>query len=948
MQGNVAALQSYLASVGVDEIDALMVYDPDNDIRGEDLQYARSGRDESLRPCIHFGMRAFGSQKMSFLTSHNLQRKLAIIFDGELLSAPTIQGRISDSGQITGQFPQEEVDFIVNILKSGSLPIVLDKEPIQDDPTDSELGRDMQEKGIYSIVVALSVVFVFVLAYYRFSGLVACFALILNMLLTVGIMFLVQAPFSLPGLAGLVLTVGMSVDANVLIFERIREELARGAALRMAIRNGFDRAMVTIIDSNLTTLLTAVVLYWIGTDQVKGFGATLILGIITSMFTAIFVSRAILEIGERTQWMKSIKMSQFFSTPTIDWCKYLTPALVVSSILIAVGLAATIARGKGIFDIDLAGGTSATFVLKQPKETNEVRQQVDEVFANLIDPDTKGRVAYSVNKLDVQSETPNTVYKVRSSLADKTKLMELLRTKFRAPDGQEGLKTYALSVGELKETVVEPAKPATPAPKPEVKPAEPTPTEPSPTEPKPAEPKAAEPKPAEPKPADEKPAEPKVTEPKPAEPKPAEPKPAEPKAAEPKAADEKPAEPKATEPKPAEPKPAEPAKPEDKPSTDEKPCAEEPPASESAQDEKPAEPKKPEEKPAEPASPAKPAADKPAETPAVKPADKPAEAPEATPAADKPAEAAPAAPPADKPAATPPAAAAALVRTTGTVDLHGGALTAEELRLRLSKAAKAAINEGIQFELATPDGAPAGQTAAYDKWIVTLHLPQEKAQAVLDQLRTDRAHEVVWRSSGQNKGQVTANARFRAAAAILVSLLGILAYVWFRFLKAIWGIAAIVALAHDALVMLGGIAISYWLVGPLGFLQVEEFKISLPVVAAFLTLIGYSVNDTIVIFDRIREIRGKSPDITAKMINDSVNQTMSRTILTGGTTLVVVIILFFFGGPGIHAFAFSLVIGVISGSYSTVFIAAPLLLWLLGKPSTGGAASDKREMAKSA
>ncbi len=205
---------------------------------------------------------------------------------------------------------------------------------------------------------------------------------------------------------------------------------------------------------------------------------------------------------------------------------------------------------------------------------------------------------------------------------------------------------------------------------------------------------------------------------------------------------------------------------------------------------------------------------------------------------------------------------------------------------------------------------------------------------------------MVWQTSSKIGGQVSVDTRWRAVGAIAVSLVLILSYIWFRFHQAVWGVAAIVAIAHDALVMLGGIALSYWLAGPLGFLGIEEFKISLPVVAAFLTLLGYSVNDTIVIFDRLREIRGKSPNLTAQMINDGVNQTLSRTIITGGLVLMVVLLLYIFGGSGIHAFAFSLLIGVISGTYSTVFIAAPLLLWLLGKPATQPAGSRVREMAK--
>jgi SecD/SecF fusion protein len=166
---------------------------------------------------------------------------------------------------------------------------------------------------------------------------------------------------------------------------------------------------------------------------------------------------------------------------------------------------------------------------------------------------------------------------------------------------------------------------------------------------------------------------------------------------------------------------------------------------------------------------------------------------------------------------------------------------------------------------------------------------------------------------------------------VLASLIGIIGYVWFRFHKLSYGVAAVVALVHDVLVTVGLIAVSAWLAPFLGFLQVEEFKISLTVVAAILTLIGYSLNDTIVTFDRIREVKGKSPELTPEMINRSINETLSRTFLTAGTTLIVVVILYFMGGSGIHGFAFSMLVGVIAGTYSSVFIAAPLLLWMRSK-----------------
>jgi SecD/SecF fusion protein len=169
--------------------------------------------------------------------------------------------------------------------------------------------------------------------------------------------------------------------------------------------------------------------------------------------------------------------------------------------------------------------------------------------------------------------------------------------------------------------------------------------------------------------------------------------------------------------------------------------------------------------------------------------------------------------------------------------------------------------------------------------------------------------------------------------AILASLIAIVAYVWFRFDNIIFGLAAVVALAHDVLVTLAMVAIcSYLSRTPIaGLFQLTDFKINMPMIAAFLTIVGYSINDTIVIFDRLREVRGKNPEITKEMINETVNQTLSRTILTALTVLLTVIILYALGGEGIHGFAFCMVIGAIAGTYSTVYIASPLVLWFMNR-----------------
>ena len=185
-------------------------------------------------------------------------------------------------------------------------------------------------------------------------------------------------------------------------------------------------------------------------------------------------------------------------------------------------------------------------------------------------------------------------------------------------------------------------------------------------------------------------------------------------------------------------------------------------------------------------------------------------------------------------------------------------------------------------------------------------------------------------------GTVASETRTLALIATLASWVIIIVYLWWRFRSFTYGLAAVLAVVHDVLITLGAIAVSYWLAKIPGLntlLQIDQFKIDLPIVAAFLTLIGFSVNDTIVIFDRIREIKGKTPHLTNKMVNDALNQTLSRTILTSFTAWLVVVILYLFGGEGLHGFAFALVVGFLSGTYSTIYIATPILIdWVATKP----------------
>jgi SecD/SecF fusion protein len=221
-------------------------------------------------------------------------------------------------------------------------------------------------------------------------------------------------------------------------------------------------------------------------------------------------------------------------------------------------------------------------------------------------------------------------------------------------------------------------------------------------------------------------------------------------------------------------------------------------------------------------------------------------------------------------------------------------------------------------------------SVGYKEWIVTLAKDRAEAEKVFHQLSKRMQDSPVWSTSSKIGGKVAGDTRKLALVALVTSWVGIVIFIWIRFQKVAFGLAAVVALIHDVLVAVGAIALSYWLAGVFGFLGIQEFKISLTVVVAFLTIVGYSVNDTIVIFDRIREVRGKSAVLTADMINSSINQTLSRTILTSLTTLISTLVLFAVGGEGIHAFAFTLFVGFLSGTYSSIYIATPFVLWLYG------------------
>ncbi len=872
-------------------------------VEGKHIASARNTLDERGGPAVHFEMTKEGRVRMGALTSRNQRvndqaKQLAIISDGKLLSAPEINSTITSQGIIEGRFTDEEVEDLVINLRAGRLEVALHEQPISQDYVESTIGEDLKRKGIFSFALSFVLIGIFMVWYYRFAGIVACCALLFNLLLILFFVMLIKQPLTMTGIAGLVLTVGMSVDANVLIFERMREEMEKGSALRMVIRNGFDRALSAIIDGNVTTLFTAFFLYLFGSEQLKGFAVTLSLGICTSMFTAIFCSRVFFELAERMHWIKSLKMLKLFPSGVIDFVSRRRVFYAISLVLIAIGLFATVARGKRVLDNDLRGGSTARVVLAENVTMNidEFRRLVGDYQGMILDEP----VEFSVSKIN-SDEFPDRSFKVDSNIpvwegdgpAPYAQIEQALGEIF----GDKLMQTD-VDVGKITIDKVETA------------PAGGTPPTNSDVG----------------KSTDASPGEKQVGR----------------STGAPNSLDrlawawlplsrslpialigsslghsgdvafgtDRRQEPDETG-KPAEGPPNEPPSSETAPAGTQDTSTQDSPTNPPAQ-----------------------AQEKPAETGAEKQED--AAVPSAAPQEDAPAglddmlkQDPPPAPAGQAPPATvgryrvtaavtfhPPVARRSLIDKLVTTAEATNQLTLDPNDITVSA-------EGIDSE---DQGKKSGN------WTVSIVVPREAdGQVVLDRLKADNDGKPYFQTISGVGGQIASRTQFQALGAMLGSLLVVIAYIWFRFQNVEFGLAAVVALVHDVLVTLGAIALSYYLAPALGFLQVENFRISLPVIAAFLTLIGYSLNDTIVIFDRIREVRGKRTEFTAEMMNVAISQTLSRTILTAGTTLLVIVILYFLGGESIHAFCFALMVGIISGTYSTIFIACPILLWLMNR-----------------
>lgn len=340
------------------------------------IKSAMVTRDNLGRPEISFTLDSAAAKTFGDITTENVGRQLAIILDGELQTAPVIRSPITaGSGVIEGDYSQQEA-FALQAVLENPLKTQLSIEASRlVDPT---LGKDSIRSGIRAALYGTLAVSAFMLVYYMIAGLVANVALIANIIILVGVMCAFGTTFTLPGIAGLVLTVGMAVDANVLIYERIREESGKGKSLRGAISAGYSRAFGTIFDSHVTTLISSVILWKMGTGSVQGFGVALTIGVAASLFTALVVTRMIFDFLLERAWLKSIPMLHIIRAVKLDFMKLAKPAFITSWVIIAIGIGFGFHRGKSAFGRDFIGGDSVTFSFQQKLDPDKLRASLSE------------------------------------------------------------------------------------------------------------------------------------------------------------------------------------------------------------------------------------------------------------------------------------------------------------------------------------------------------------------------------------------------------------------------------------------------------------------------------------------------------------------------------------------------------------------------------------------
>ncbi|MDH3590741.1 MAG: protein translocase subunit SecD [Planctomycetota bacterium] len=684
---------------------------------------------------------------------------MAIVLNGQVDSAPELQSTLSDSGQITGGFTEKEARSLAAILQAGSLrerPELISERTIA-----PELAGDARSRGILSVLFGFVLVLGIMFWLYMGPGLLANIALLLNLVLLIGVLTWFGAVLTLPGIAGVVLTVGMAVDANILVFERIKEEKGKGRTEHHSVGIGYDRALVTIVDANLTTLITAYFLFQIGSGPVRGFGITLAIGIIASMFTALYVTRTFFAWFLKKDVTAITRMRGDFKPPGFRWTNHMRTAITISSIAMVTGAVLwDLVPEKVKYDLDFTKGSKLIVRFHEARSSDGVSETIDgmgksnalydgvavRASAEGIGAEVVGDSSreFELRSQDIANAAEIDAFKGALSETFKG---QLLPGPFRATitaaqgGGSEGT-LYLVSKAPTEEVV----------------------------------------------------------------------------------------------------------------------------------------------------------------------------------------------------------RAALTQYVARTRRLEGAVVTA----------GKKLPGAGAAFVLRFPNESPdtAGQIALNVKRALSefsvkaareklqqdaedddkTGSEQERAKAALEKLKdvdgamlpTYFAECDPFPLADRIDPSTAQEHRDAAVRAIGLSILGIILYVAFRFRSWSFGFAAVIALIHDVLVVLGLVALANWL-------GIVDARLNLVTVAAFLTLIGYSINDSIVVFDRIRENHGNRRSGLRDIIDRSINQTLSRTLRTTTTTWIVVLTLLvmnFGKNSALEGFAFVLALGVLVGTYSSIFIASPTLLFV--------------------
>ncbi len=701
---------------------------------GNDLQTVGQQYDKMGYPAVSFEMTPDKRIAFGDFTQAHINDGMAIVLNGEIATLATIRGRLPGTGIIEGGgagFTQKEVKELVTVLRSGSLrikPELVDKSRVG-----ASLGRDYIASGTMSALISTLVVVVFMVFVYRRLGLFSVLGLGANLILLMGVMALWGATLTLPGIAGIVLTVGMAVDGNILIFERLREEMQRGLKLPQAAKAAFERAAVTILDANLTTLIAGMILYWAGTGPIRGFATTLCVGILTTLFTVIVVSQ-VLMFADIKRGAEPYQMRELVRGEGINFMGAIRYALTASALVIVVTVGLFLAQpDREKLGIDFLGGYALTVRTQDPQSVERIREMVAQI------PGTFGKSAEIKEISDTAAPGGYRAFRITSKLAEGEE----------AGTGAEAARAADVEVRRALSSVLQRG--------------------------------------------------PVVV--------------------------------------------------------------------------------------------------------SLAPSDQGQTA-------------------------------------SGEVYFESGHPTTDIQAALAEAGVHAPVVEVVPgttnaFHFTGNVGGTVSENALASAITTRFTAHKDSTNAPYQLLSPVPESALVG-------AQVGAELRDKAIRALILAMFATMLYLRFRFAEWSYGIAVVSSLVHDVLITLGALAVAR-------HFDLVQAEIDLSMIAAFLTIIGYSQNDTIVIFDRVREILPRSKQPLREVLNMAINQTLGRTILTSLTVFLTVVVLFLFNVGTrnvIEGFTFALMVGVVTGTYSTIYIAGPVLLWLENRAGRSRAAAPPAVEAK--